>query len=288
MILSQSRLWFAALGAAAILGTAATARAQDTDATRKKFTLNVPEVANTISSGTFFRGAPGTNSGTPLAFGPNWRDAFVGGGYQNQTRGFKQPNGTISANNTNDGSVSAGFGLGDNREAVGVEVAITSLSTFRSGFGNRTAFSFKVHRMLGNTAAVAVGVENAFIAGGQKTDGTDSWYGVVSKVFVLPGTESGFFKAFTMSGGIGNGRFRFLDDVVKNKQTVNVFGSASMLLHNKVSAIVDYTGHDLNLGLSLVPFHGFPMVITPTLADVTGTASKTPRFELGVGIGMHF
>jgi hypothetical protein len=290
MTSSKSRILNLTIAAAAIAGFAASAWAQDVDALRKKYTLSVPEVAKeAISPGDFFRGAPGTNSGSPSAFGPNWGDAFVGGGYQNQTRGVKLANGTFTNNGGDDGSISAGLGIGNSTETVGLEVVITSLSTLHSGFGNRTSFSFQLNRMLDNSSAIAVGVENGFIAGGGKTDGTDSWYAVGSKVFMLPNTnDRRFFQAVTVSGGLGNGRFRFIDDVNSNKSTVNLFASASLLIHNQVSAILDYAGQDLNVGVSVVPFRWFPLVFTPTIADLTGTASKSPRFLLGVGIGMHF
>jgi hypothetical protein len=290
MTRSKSRLLNLTLAAAAIAGFAASAWAQDVDALRKKYTLNVPDIANNpATQGEFFRGAPGTNSGSPSAFGPNWGDAFVGGGYQNQTRGIKQRDGSFSTNGGDDGSISAGFGVGNSTDAVGLEVVVTSLSTFHSGFGNRTAFSFQVNRMVGNTSAIAVGVENGFIAGGGKTDGTDSWYAVGSTVFSLtPVSDMKLVQAITLSGGVGNGRFRLIDDAMNNKSTVNVFATASVLIHEQVSAIVDYTGQDINVGVSVVPFRWFPLVVTPTFADVAGMAARSPRFILGVGIGMHF
>ena len=44
------------------------------------------------------RGAPGTNTGTPLAFIPGMGDAFIGGGYQIHTRNIRQPDGTWQIN----------------------------------------------------------------------------------------------------------------------------------------------------------------------------------------------
>ena len=109
------------------------------------------------------------------------------------------------------------------------------------------------------------------------------------KVGVLPKSNGGgLLKAVTVSGGIGNGRFRTIDDVRQDNKTVNVFASGSLLIHEQLSAIVDYTGQDVNVGVSIVPLQQFPLVITPALADLTGAASKTPRLILGVGIGMHF
>jgi hypothetical protein len=282
-----------AFALAALAGSAASARAQDIEALRRKWAIDVPNAAAVagVATGGFFRGAPGTCSGTPFAFGPNWGDAFFGGGYQGSTRGVQLANGTVTPNGRDDGSLSGGFGVGDSKDAVGLEVVVTLLSTFRNGFGNVNAFSFKVHRMLDNTSAIALGVENAIAtsAGDKKTDGTDSWYAVASKVWTLTKTSGAVpLKAVTVSGGIGNGRFRTITDVRRNNKTVNVFANASLLLHEQFSAIVDYTGQDLNVGVSIVPFQEFPVVITPAVADLTGAATKTPRLIVGVGIGMRF
>ena len=52
--------------------------------------------------------------------------------------------------------------------------------------------------------------------------------------------------------------------------------------------VADWTGQDLNLGVSLAPLTSFPLVITPTLADVTGNAGDKVRFMLGAGFGFRF
>lgn len=262
--------------AVAIAAAAPLAAQQTAEELHAKFMIPVPQQQIEMASQPFFRGAPGTSSGSPMAFGPSWRDAFVGGGIQ-QTRGH---------GNT-DGSVSGGFGLGNAHDAIGLEVIVTSLSTFRSAFGDKTAFSFKAHRMVSGSAAIAVGVENAFVAGGYKTDGTSSVYVVASKVIGLS-SSNGYFKALTVSGGIGNGRFRFQKDVLNDKKTVNAFGSAGLLIVDQLSAIADWTGQDLTLGASIVPFKKFPFILTPALADVTGTASDKVRFIMGAGIGIRF
>ena len=150
-----------------------------------------------------------------------------------------------------------------------------------------TAFSFKAHRALPGNAAIAVGVENAFIAGGGTTDGAVTTYVAASKVAVLPGSGN-LFRAITFSAGLGNGRFRFEDDFNANKQTVNAFGSAALLVHPQFSAIADWSGQDLALAASIVPIKAFPIILTPALVDITGTAGNGARFTLGAGIGMRF
>jgi len=287
-MMAKSRLFLAAVGAAALLSLAGRAGAQSVDSLRKKYMIPEADIATLMGRNAFFRGAPGTSSGTPIAFGADWGDLFVGGGYQSATRTPKLPNGQWGAAGADDGSISVGGGIGNSHDAVGVGIVMTSLSTFRSGFGNRTAFSFDVHRVLDRTTAVAVGVQTAFIAGGGNTDASASWYGVATKVFALPQNESGLFKSVTASLGVGNGNFRTMADIRNNKAGLNVFGSASVLVTDWLSVLGDYTGQDVNLGLSLVPFKDFPITLTPAIADVTQTAGKSARFTLGAGIGMHF
>jgi hypothetical protein len=289
--MTRMKLLTFALALVASAGTARPTQAQDDpESIRQRLLIPIPD--ETRRGGALvdlFRGAPGTSTGTPLAFGPGMGDFFVGGGYTSRTRATKNPDGTFGPlPSESDGSVSAGFGLGDATDAIGLSTVITSLSTFRSGFGNRTAFSFSVFRNLNSTTAVAVGVENAFIAGGQQTDGQDSWYGVISKVFLNPMNTQEWLKSITLSGGVGNGRFRSVSDVNSGNETVNVFASAAAQLHEQFSVITDWTGQDLNVGASFVPFKQFPISITPAFADVLGIADKSPRFMLSAGIGLHF
>lgn len=222
----------------------------------------------------FFRGAPGTSSGSPSAFGAVWRDAFIGGGVQ-QARG----------GGDTDGSIAGGFGLGNAKDAVGLEVVVVSLSTFRSGLFDRTAFSFKAHHMVSSSAAIAVGVENAVIAGGGKTDGFQSVFAAASKV-LWP--KSGPISQWTLSGGVGNGRFRFEKDALKDQKTINFFGSVGAQFHPQASVIADWSGQDLAVGLSVVPIKQFPVIITPAIADLTGQNGNDPRFTLGFGLGIRF
>ena len=279
---------FAAAVAALVTLASSVPAQQDPEAIRRSFLLTVPTRAPGGPS-QFFRGAPGTNTGTPLAFGPGMGDFFVGFGYQANIRGIKLPNGTFTDNGDSDGSASFGFGLGNATTAIGFETVVTSLSTVRSGFFNRTAFSFQAYRNLKSNAAIAIGTENLFITDGSSDAGDATYYGVGSYIWQLkPDQMGGMAKAITLSGGVGNGRFRFIDDFNEDKKTINVFGSASVLFHEQISGIVDWTGQDLNVGVSFVPLKQFPVSITPALADLTGSASGSARFILSAGVGMHW
>jgi hypothetical protein len=288
--MSRSLTLFSIGLALALAAAAAPAAAQDAAANRQKFKLEVPAQAAQEPGDVvaMLRGAPGTSTATPLAFIPAMGDAFISGGYQMHKRSMKQANGAWGADGKNDGSLSLGFGLGDASDVVGLEVVATTVSPFRVGLGRRSTISVQVAHLIDPTFAVAVGVENAVLSGLEGEDGTQSFYGVASKVFRHPFAGASWLGAITVSGGLGNGRFRMVDDFNANNGTVNAFGSLALLVHDQVSLVTDYTGQDLNVGVSVVPYKKIPLVITPALVDLTGTASRTARFVLGAGLGLHF
>lgn len=224
--------------------------------------------------------SPGSSSGSPTAFGADFGSAFAGVSFQERTR----------FTDSSDGAVSAGFGLGDASKAVGLEVAVSVLDlTSRNGDDqafDRGSFSFKLHRRFPNNFAVAVGYENAIVWG--FTDAGSSFYGVGSKIFQLQNSPQKPFSSLTMSLGVGNGRFRTEDDFNDDKETVNVFGSAGLRVLEPVSVIADWTGQDLTLGASIVPFRNLPIVITPALSDITGSAGDGSRFILGIGYSYSY
>ena len=248
----------------------------DLAALRQQYRLPEPPVS-TITRRLF---GGGTSISTPTGFGAQWRDAFVGFGYQERTR----------FTNTDDGAVTAGFGLGDARKLVAAEVAVTSYSTLRQGFGENGGVSFKVHRTFtnetGGDLAVAVGVENAIDWG--NNDAGKSVYGVVTKVLPLTQDPTDPLSTLTVSLGLGGGRFRSEEKVNNREGGTNVFGSVALKVAEPVNPIAEWTGQDLNLGASIYPIPGVPLVITPAAADVTGNAGDGVRFILGVGYGIRF
>lgn len=249
---------------------------------REELLLPVP-TAIAVQGGRFGRASPGVSASSPLAFGPNFRDVFAGVGYQ----------ATVRYGHTDDASASVGFGLGNSKDAIGLEVVITSLSTVRSGFFSRSAAGFKAHRLLPGNAAIGVGVEGIKL-NGSNFETTESVYGVVSRVVALRdnGAAATLFSLVTLNAGVGNGRFCAEETVKKIHRTsdcsANFFGSVGLRVNQYAGLIGDWTGQDLNLGLSLALFQGFPIVITPAVADVTGTAGDKVRFTVGAGFGLRF
>lgn len=218
--------------------------------------------------------SPSTTILTPSAYGKSWRQASVGLGFQHRTR-F-----TDSA----DGAIGVGFGLGDARKYVGLDVGLTltDLDNFERGI-----ISFKLHRRLPNLFAVAVGVNDAISWGPGDIDGP-SPYGVVSKTFIFKENTKDLFSRMYVSAGLGTGRYRTENNVFTDDDTPGVFGSVALRIADPVNAIAEWSGQDLSLGFSLRPFREIPLIITPAITDVTGTAGDGVRFIFGVGYAITF
>lgn len=274
---------------AAVLGMTMASSALAQDDAREK--LKIPEVAGLTSEvGHFPRGAPGTSTGSPIAFGANWGDIYAGFGLQ----------APIRYSNASDAAATIGMGFANAQEYVGLDVGLTFLSTVRSGFTNRMGLSAKIHKIFAENWGVGIGIQNIYISN-QPVDGNPSVYAVVSKVMDLSGTWLGDFRSLTLSAGAGNEDFRLENDVrAGNKNAIAAFGSAALRIWEPVSLIVDWPGQDLNVGISVVPFKEFPLVFTPAINDLTGSAGTydptgalgyrtvRPRFSLGVGMSMKF
>ena len=219
-------------------------------------------------------GVPAASISSPTAFGVDWGEGFVGVAYQQRTR----------YTDIDDGAVVLGFGLGDRERLAALEVALTSYSTIR-GAGPLEAggASFKLHRALGEDFGVAVGMENALEWG--DNDAGTSAYAVATRVFRRTRDPEALFGSFVVSGGIGNGRFRFEDDVEDDQETVNLFGSVGVLVAEPLSLIADWNGQDLFAAASWRPVRRVPLVINAGVADLTGTAGDGARFILSAGYG---
>ncbi len=239
---------------------------------RQQYQLPEPPVIEQIRR--IFGG--GSSISTPTAFGAQNGNVFLGGTYQQRTR----------FTDVDDGAVAVGFGLGDARKLVALETTATSFSTFRQGFWNNGGVSFKVHRTFPGDWAVALGVENAINWG--DNDSGSSIYGVATKVFRLRENQSEPLSRVTASVGLGGGRFRSQRAIEEGDTGSNFFGSVGVQVVEPVSMIAEWTGQDLNIGASITPFPGVPLVITPAAADITNTAGDGARFILGVGYGISF
>lgn len=223
------------------------------------------------------RSAPGISILTPSAYGQSWGSASIGAGFQSRTR----------FTNKADGVLGFGIGLGNAQKAVGLDLGLTlvDLKPIENIVQSGT-LSLKLHRRLPDDFAIAVGVKNLVRFGG--TDSGTGYYGVVTKRFTLQENVEKPFSQLFVSAGLGSGQFRSELDINNKQDTVGLFGSVAVRMAEPVSAIAEWSGQDLSLGLSIVPFRDVPLVITPAITDITGNAGDGSRFILGIGYGISF
>jgi hypothetical protein len=237
--------------------------------------LLLPDPSSLPVAGSIGRAQPGVSASSPLGFGPNFGDFFIGAGYQARARYTQE----------HDGSASMGAGLGNSTKLVGLEIVITSLSTVNSGFFKRTAAEFKLHRMLNSSTSIGVGVEGVMLDGA--TDSQENTYFVALSKYAHLGTGN-TFNGVVLNIGAGNGRFQSEKDFLAGKNGWNAFASAGLRVNSWLGGIADWTGQDLNLGVSVVPLRQIPIIITPVIADVTQSAGDGARFTVGFGAAWHF
>jgi hypothetical protein len=268
----------AILAAALLLASPAPARAQEAaDSLRALYRLPVPPTAPAVVVPQ--RVPPASTASAPTAFGAAWGQAFVGAGFQGRARHTQ----------VKDGAVVMGVGLGSPVRLVGAEVALTSFSTVNTGFFQRTGVSVKLHRLFPANVGVAVGWENAFTTADRNgREEAGSLYVVASQVVTVDDDPTALFATLTASLGLGTGRFRSERRILDDDGGVGVFASLGIRILEPLSVIVDWTGQDLVLAASISPFPSIPLVLTPALADVTGSAGDGTRFILSVGSGFDF
>jgi hypothetical protein len=270
--------------------TAATPVTADEAIAKLSIPGQVPTIVGSTNVGTY----PVGGLGTPTAFGGN-AGFFLGAGYQNVTRPNIYSSTATSPKNPEAWAYSAGIGLGDPRNFLGLETVATTYTGSTRGnsgtFDNGTV-SFKLNKLLGDNFAIAGGYENAITFGNNPSGGTNggrTGYGVASLV-LNPDANQGFFSNTTLSVGAGAGRFRTVGDIRSGRDTINVFGSVGTNLFSNVSVVADWNGQDLGVGLPItIPFGGgSSFQVTPALVDLTNSETGGSRFVVSGGIGFNF
>ncbi|MEM7063188.1 MAG: hypothetical protein AAF572_08485 [Cyanobacteria bacterium P01_B01_bin.77] len=223
-----------------------------------------------------YRASPAMTISNPSGFGADNRTAFIGLGYQERTR----------FSNEQDGGAVIGVGLGDARDNVGVQLSYTAASFGGSRDFGDGGFNVKLHKRLADDWSVALGWEG-FITTADVVDFEDSIYGSVSHIIRTRESITDPFSRVALTAGVGSGRFRTEDDVFDDRDTVGVFGSMAVRVAEPVSAIVEWTGQDLAVGMSITPFKDVPLVLLPAVRDIAG-AGDGGRFVLGAGFSFQF
>lgn len=224
-----------------------------------------------------YRASPSMAVTNPVGFGADNRTGYIGASFVSRVR---------YTDSEPDGALFAGVGLGDARKSVGVELSYTlaSVTGDNTEFG-RGGFNVKLHRRLADDLSVAAGWNGILNTG--DNDFENSLYAAATKVFPLREDIKSPFSRVAVTAGLGNGQFRSEEDIANDRSAVNLFGSVAVRAAEPVSLIAEWTGQDLTLGASIVPFKNVPLVITPALRDVAG-AGDGARFVLGVGYSFKF
>jgi hypothetical protein len=224
-----------------------------------------------------YQASPSMTVTNPAGFGADNNTGYIGASYVSRVR---------YTHSEPDGALVAGVGLGDARKSVGVELSYTlaSVAGNHTEFG-RGGFNVKVHRQLADDLSVAAGWNGLLNIG--HNDFEHSLYAAATKVFPLREDIKSPFSRVAVTAGLGNGQFRSEKDIANDRGAVNLFGSVAVRAAEPVSLIAEWTGQDLTLGASIVPFKNLPLVITPALRDVAG-AGDGARFVLGVGYSFKF
>jgi len=235
---------------------------------------------------------PGTATATPTAFGARWGQVYGSVAYQPMSRYATRRDWDWKAGRWSDGTISFGAGMGNPRKWVGLDVTLNIIETFDtfsiSEFARERTLSLKLHRALPYESAVALGYENAWRNSPEESEGGNSVYGVVTKVFTIRARRNTLFSRATVSVGVGNDRFLPESQFQRRAKGVNVFGSVGLRLWSFMNVVADWTGQDLNVGVSVTPIPRVPLVLTPALVDVTGRAGDQVRFSIGAALTYDF
>lgn len=176
--------------------------------------------------------------------------------------------------NRSDGVYGFKLGLGDSETSVGLEVGLALVDLDEPWRGDGS-FSVKVHRTLNPHFNLAVGVQSLAPFG--NLDSAASVYAVATQRLDLHPDLTQPFSQLHLTLGVGNGQFRSEAAVQENRPTVGIFGAAALRLTPHSSAIAEWTGQDLSLGASWVPFVNLPFVMVVGLSDLTGSAGDRAR-----------
>ena len=191
---------------------------------------------------------------------------------------------------SSDGVVGFGVGIGDPVLQVGLQVGITvsDLSEF-----DNYAYSFKLHRYLGNGTAVAVGGESLFTGGPFVDDLGETFYLVVSHVVQGTASPRPVIGRLHVSAGVGSGRFAITSerDISEGKRSSGTwfFGNAALEVGRDVNVIVEWGGTNLHAGINKAfQVDEVTISLTVAAADLTDYSGDGARLLLGGAVAVGF
>ncbi|NET02462.1 MAG: hypothetical protein F6K61_18210 [Sphaerospermopsis sp. SIO1G1] len=217
---------------------------------------------------------PGLSFGSPSAFGANWGDLFIGAAAATAGK---------ARDGNPDGSISAGFGLGNSYDLIGLELIFNNGSI--KNFGYNGTFDLKAHRVVyvkPNHQIAVAGGWHTFAQYGNEGIRPSGAYGVVTSYSFLQPENPVNPMAISVSLGAGGGDFR------QGDATTGIFGGVGVQVHPQIGVGAGWSGVGLNAGISVVPVPTIPFTITAQGADLTDNSPGGTVFVLTVGYGFNF
>jgi len=193
---------------------------------------------------------------TPTGWGASNNVIFIGAG------------GTVPQpyRETADGSISFGGGIGDNINSIALELSVALNDFSETG---EPSYGIKIHKYLGYGMAFAVGGEHLFAA--ETSDADESFYTVLSRASQNHPNDEDISK-FHYSLGVGSGRYGEKSPLDqengKGKHGTYIFGSTAYEVFPDTNFIIEWSGVNINVGVSTAPIKRLPAVITIGLGDL--------------------
>jgi len=197
----------------------------------------------------------------------------------------------------------------------------------KDGFLGGNMTGLHIAKAFGPDTSIRIGVENLIRWDWPQADLEKNAYGVISQRIRLQSSDRTWFKNLYLTAGIGNGAFRPLDEQVLAQiaaqraagcstygyqpridctyekrrwavQQANEFGSINPIgalgieVFNGFNLITEWSGRNLNAGISIRPFPELGLIVTPMLENLLpncdyGCHMSVPGYAQGVPIPVN-
>jgi hypothetical protein len=217
---------------------------------------------------------PALTISNPSGYGASNNTIYGQFSYQSRTRNTS----------ASDGEATVGISIGDS-DNVAADISYTVNSFGANNNGDKLGdggLNLKLHRRLNDSSSVAIGY-NQLLQNGTSDYQKGTYFASYTKI--LDSTPK-----IAITAGIGGGAFNRFDssaDPNKANFSPSPFGSVAVRVAPQASAIAEWTGGDLAIGVSIVPFKAFPLTVNPAIRDLAGS-NQPARFVLGLGTGFKF
>ena len=194
----------------------------------------------------------------------------------------------------------------------------------KDGFLGGNMTGLHIAKAFGPDTSIRIGVENLIRWDWPQADLEKNAYGVISQRIRLQSSDKNWFKNLYLTAGLGNGAFRPLDeqvlaqiaaqraagcstygyqpriDCTSEKRrwavqeanefgTINPIGALGIEVFNGFNLITEWSGRNLNAGISIRPFPELGLIVTPMLENLLpncdyGCRMTVPGYTQGVPI----